>query len=134
MLIASVWSDRFKQIIFSINSTHNMMATISQAAYGKFIAQVKADLVKKVIINPYRIEYIVATETGEETYVTTPDSQSEDLPELLRSHGVEYTVQNPPADNLLGALLGIVLPSLVAVGMGALLLKYTEGGSGGLMG
>jgi cell division protease FtsH len=106
------------------------MATISQQAYGNFIAQVKADRVKKVTINPDRIEYIVATETGEETYFTTPDRQSEDLPELLRSYGVEYIVPNPPADNLLGTLLGIVLPSLVAVGAGALLLKYTEDGNG----
>jgi cell division protease FtsH len=111
-----------------------MMATISHTAYGEFLAQVKADRVKKVTINPHRIEYLVATETGAETYFTTPDLQSEDLPELLRLHGVEYTVPNPPVDNFLGALLGIVLPSLVAVGMGALLLKYTEGGSGGVMG
>jgi ATP-dependent Zn protease len=107
-----------------------MMATISQQAYGEFLTQVKADRVKKVTINPNRIEYIVATKTGKETYFTTPDSQSEDLPELLRSHGVEYTVPNPHADNLLGTLLGIVLPSLVAVGAGALLLKYTEDGNG----
>ncbi len=106
------------------------MATISQQAYGNFIAQVKADRVKKVTINPNQIEYIVATETGEETCFTTPDRQSENLPELLRAYGVEYTVPNPPPDNLLGALLGIVLPSLVAVGAGALLLKYTEDGNG----
>ena len=107
-----------------------MMATISPAAYGEFLEQVKANRVQKVTINPDRIEYIVATEAGEETYFTTADPNAEDLQELLRSHGVEYTVKNPPADNWLGALLGIVLPSLVAVGAGALLLKYTEDGNG----
>ncbi len=107
-----------------------MMATIPQTAYGEFIAQVKADRVKKVKIDLNRIEYVVATETGEETYITISESSTGNLPELLRSHGVEYTVKNPPADNWLGALIGVVLPSLVAVGAGALLLKYTEGGNG----
>jgi cell division protease FtsH len=116
-------------ITHSINSTLNMMATISQQAYGDFLAQVKADRVKKVTIDRQQIEYIVATETGEEIYFTTPDSQH-DLPEFLRSRSVEFTVKNSPADNWLGALVGVVLPSLIAVGAGALLLKYTEDGSG----
>ncbi len=107
-----------------------MMATIPQAAYGEFLAQVKADRVKKVTIDLNRIEYIVATEIGEETYFTISESPSRNLPELLRSHGVEYTVKNPPADKWLGALIGVVLPSLIAVGAGALLLKYTEDGNG----
>jgi hypothetical protein len=34
----------------------------------------------------------------------------------------------------LGTLLAVVLPPLVAVGAGALLLKYTEGSGGGVMG
>ncbi len=106
------------------------MATISQQAYGEFLVQVKADKVKKVTIDLNRIEYLVATETGVETYFTIAESGSGNIPELLRSHGVEYTVKNPPADNWLGALLGVVLPSLVAVGAGALLLKYTEDGNG----
>jgi cell division protease FtsH len=109
------------------------MATISQQAYGDFLAAVKTNRVKQVTISPNRIEYTVVSENSEATYFTTPDLLAESLPDLLQANGVEYTVQNPPADSWLGTLLAVVLPPLVAVGAGALLLKYTESG-GGVMG
>lgn len=102
----------------------------SQQAYGEFLAQVKADKVKKVAINSHRIEYVVDTASGEQSYYTVLDPHAEDLITLLRSYGVEYTVKNPPTDNLLGVLIAAILPPLVAIGAGALFLKYTEGGGG----
>ncbi|AFY91334.1 ATP-dependent zinc metalloprotease FtsH [Chamaesiphon minutus] len=109
------------------------MATIPQQAYGDFLAAVKTNRVKQVTISPKRIEYTVSNENSEETYFTIPDLLAESLPDLLQANGVEYTVQSPPSDSWLGTLLAVVLPPLVAVGAGALLLKYTEG-SGGVMG
>ena len=109
------------------------MATISQQAYGDFLAAVKTNRVTKVTIGPKRIEYTVNSENSEETYFTTPDLLAENLPDLLSANGVEYTIQNQQSDSWLGTLLAVVLPPLVAVGAGALLLKYTEG-SGGVMG
>jgi cell division protease FtsH len=110
------------------------MATIPQQAYGDFLAAVKTNRVKQVTISPNRIEYIVANENSTETYFTTPDLLAESLPDLLKANGVEYTIQNPPSDSWLGTLLAVALPPLIAIGAGALLLKYTEGGSGGVMG
>jgi cell division protease FtsH len=110
------------------------MATIPQQAYGDFLAAVKTNRVKQVTISPNRIEYTVASENSEETYFTMPDLLAESLPDLLKANGIEYTVQNPPSESWLGTLLAVVLPPLVAVGAGALLLKYTEGGAGGVMG
>ncbi len=110
------------------------MATISQQAYGDFLAAVKTNRVTKVTISPNRIEYTVGSENSAETYFTVPDLLAENLPDLLTAHGIEYTIQNPPSDSWLGTLLAVVLPPLVAVGAGALLLKYTEGSSGGVMG
>jgi cell division protease FtsH len=112
---------------------YKTMATISQQAYGDFLAAVKTNRVTKVTIGPNRIEYTVGSENSSETYFTTPDLLAESLPDLLTANGVEYTVQNPQTDSWLGTLLAVVLPPLVAVGAGALLLKYTEG-SGGVMG
>jgi cell division protease FtsH len=109
------------------------MATISQQAYGDFLAAVKTNRVERVTISPNRIEYTVVSENSKETYFAIPDRSAESLPELLQANGVEYTVQNPPSESWLGTLLAVVLPPLVAVGAGALLLKYTEG-SGGVMG
>jgi cell division protease FtsH len=109
------------------------MATIPQQAYGDFLAAVKTNRVKQVTISPDRIEYIVASENNQETYFTIPDLLADSLPDLLTANGVEYTIKNPPSDSWLGTLLAVVLPPLVAVGAGALLLKYTEGG-GGVMG
>ena len=109
------------------------MATISQQAYGDFLAAVKTNRVTKVTISQNRIEYTVAGENTTETYFTIPDLLAENLPDLLTANGVEYTIQNPQADSWLSTLLAVVLPPLVAVGAGALLLKYTEG-SGGVMG
>jgi cell division protease FtsH len=109
------------------------MATISRQAYSDFLAAVKTNLVQQVIISLDRIEYTVTVDGGTKTYFTTPDAQAESLPELLKANGVEYTTQNPPSESWLGTLLAVVLPPLVAVGAGALLLKYTEG-SGGVMG
>ncbi len=106
------------------------MATISQQAYGDFLAAVKTNRVTKVTISPSRIEYTVGHENSAETYFTIPDLLAESLPDLLTANGVEYTIQNPPSDSWLGTLLAVVLPPLVAVGAGALLLKYTEGSSG----
>jgi cell division protease FtsH len=110
------------------------MATISQQAYGDFLTAVKTDRVKQVTIGSNRIEYTVVSENGEENYYTTPDLLAESLPDLLKANGVEYTVQNPPSESWLGTLLAVALPPLVAIGAGALLLKYTEGGAGGVMG
>jgi cell division protease FtsH len=110
------------------------MATISQQAYGDFLTAVKTNRVKQVTIGSNRIEYTVVSENGEESYYTTPDLLSESLPDLLKTNGVEYTVQNPPSESWLGTLLAVALPPLVAIGAGALLLKYTEGGAGGVMG
>ncbi len=109
------------------------MATISQQAYGDFIAAVKTNQVTKVTISANQIEYTVGSDNSAETYFTTPDLLAESLPDLLTANGVEYTIQNPQSDSWLGTLLAVVLPSLIAVGAGALLLKYTEG-SGGVMG
>jgi cell division protease FtsH len=110
------------------------MATISQKAYGDFLTAVKTNQVKQVTIGSNRIEYTVVSENGEESYYTTPDLLAESLPDLLKANGVEYTVQNPPAESWLGTLLAVALPPLLAIGAGALLLKYTEGGAGGVMG
>jgi cell division protease FtsH len=112
---------------------YKTMATISQQAYGDFLAAVKTNRVTKVMIGSNRIEYTVGSENSSETYFTTSDLLAENLPDLLTANGVEYTVQNPQTDSWLGTLLAVVLPPLVAVGAGALLLKYTEG-SGGVMG
>ncbi|WP_310487518.1 ATP-dependent zinc metalloprotease FtsH [Chamaesiphon sp. VAR_69_metabat_338] len=110
------------------------MATISQKTYGDFITAVKTNLVKQVTIGSNRIEYTVVSDNGEENYYAIPDLLAESLPDLLKANGVEYTVQNPPTDSWLGTLLAVALPPLVAIGAGALLLKYTEGGGGGVMG
>ena len=110
------------------------MATIPQQAYSDFLAAVKTNRVIKVTISPNRIEYTVGNENSQETYFTTPDLLAENLPDLLTTNGVKYTVKNYPTDSWLGTLLAVVLPPLVAVGAGALLLKYTEGSSGGVMG
>jgi cell division protease FtsH len=121
-------------VLLSISSfVYKTMATISQQAYSDFIAAVKTNRVTKVTISPSRIEYTVSSENSAETYFTTPDILAESLPDLLTANGVEYTIQNPPSDSWLGTLLAVVLPPLVAVGAGALLLKYTEG-SGGVIG
>jgi cell division protease FtsH len=121
-------------VLLSISSfIYKTMATISQQAYGDFLAAVKTNRVTKVTISPNRIEYTVNSENSAETYFTTPDLLAESLPDLLTAKGVEYTIQNPQSDSWLGTLLAVVLPPLVAVGAGALLLKYTEG-SGGVMG
>jgi cell division protease FtsH len=106
------------------------MATISQQAYGDFLAVVKTNRVQQVIISPNRIEYTVKTEHGTETYFTTPDDRAESLPDLLRANGIEYIIQNSSSESWLGTLLTVVLPPLVAIGAGALLLKYTENSSG----
>jgi cell division protease FtsH len=110
------------------------MATISQQAYGDFLTAVKTNQVKQVTIGSNRIEYTVISENSEENYYTLPDLLAESLPDLLKANGVEYTVQNSPAESWLGTLLAVTLPPLVAIGAGALLLKYTEGGAGGVMG
>ncbi len=110
------------------------MATISQQAYGDFLTAVKTNRVKQVTIASNRIEYTVLGENSEETYFAIPDLLVENLPDLLKANGVEYTMQNSPSESWLGTLLAVVLPPLVAVGAGALLLKYTEGGGGGAIG
>jgi cell division protease FtsH len=109
------------------------MATIPQQAYGDFLAAVKTNRVERVTISPNRIEYTVVSENSKETYFTIPDLLVESLPDLLQANGVEYTIQNAPPESWLGTLLAVVLPPLLAVGAGALLLKYTES-SGGVMG
>lgn len=101
----------------------------SHSAYSTFINQVKSAHVQRVTIKPDRIEYTLKAEFGGQRYYTEPVDQSDDLPSLLRRHGVEFTTQ-PASAPAVETVTGLLLSTGILVGMFAWLLKMNKSGGG----
>lgn len=105
--------------------------TSAYSAYGRFIDQVKSSQVHRVTIKPDRIEYTLKPELGSQRYYTQPTGQTDDLPALLQSYGVEFTTfsdsdQSATTTGLVSLLLSIGM----LVGAFAWLLKLSQAGGG----
>jgi cell division protease FtsH len=103
--------------------------TRSQAAYSKFIEQVKSSQVQRVILKPDRIEYSLKPKLGGQRYSTQLAEPIEDLTALLRQHAVEVINL---ADNAAtpSSMVGLLLSIGMLVGTFAWLLKFNNSGGG----
>jgi cell division protease FtsH len=102
----------------------------SHSAYSAFIEQVKASQVQQVDLKPNRIEYTLKPQFGSHRYYTNPVGQTEDLLNLLQSHGVETVSLSPdnPAAN--AGIFGLLLSLGMLAGTFAWLLKLNNAGGG----
>jgi cell division protease FtsH len=117
--------------VMSLSSKTSMKTEYgSQSAYSQFIEQVKASQVQRVTIKPHQIEYTLKSEFGAQVYTTTqPIGPSEDLPNLLRDHGVDVvTLPNPV--NTTAGLVSLLVSTGVLVGAFAWLMKFSQAGTG----
>ncbi len=98
--------------------------TIAQAEYNTFIRQVKDDKVQRVTIRPNnRIDYRLKSEFGAGRYATAkPVGFTDDLPSLLRTHGVEFSTLADTSSAAAG-LVGLLLSTGALVGAFAWLSK-----------
>ncbi|MFM7323755.1 MAG: cell division protein FtsH, partial [Nodosilinea sp.] len=94
--------------------------------YGTFLSQVKDSQVQRVMIKAHRIDYTLLPQFGGEGFYTTPVGSGQELLELLRHHGVSFTLV--PDTLTPGALWGLALSSGVLVGALALALKLSTSG------
>ncbi len=103
-------------------------ATLSHAAYSTFIEQVSGQQVLRVTFKPHRIEYCLKPDYGYKRFYTNkPAGNTDDIPALLRTHGVEFSA--PSAD--LGVITGLLgLLSTGALLGAAWLMKENAGGAG----
>jgi cell division protease FtsH len=117
--------------VMSLSSKTSMKTEYdSQSAYSQFIEQVKASQVQRVTIKPHQIEYTLKSEFGAQVYTTTqPIGSGEDLPSLLRAHGVDVvTLPNPV--NTTAGLVSLLVSTGVLVGAFAWLMKFSQAGTG----
>jgi cell division protease FtsH len=94
--------------------------------YGTFLSQVKDGQVQRVVIKAHRIDYTLLPEFGGEGFYTNPTGSSQELLDLLRHHGVGFTLV--PETLTPGALWGLALSSGVLVGALALAMKLSTSG------
>jgi cell division protease FtsH len=109
--------------------------TRSQAAYSKFIEQVKSSQVQRVFLKPDRIDYILKPQFGSQRYFTrfsgNFSEQTEELTSLLQSYGVEIiTLPDNSATN--AGMMGLLLSLGMLVGAFAWLLKFSNAGGVGV--
>jgi cell division protease FtsH len=106
----------------------------TRSAYSTFIEQVRSLQVQQVTIKPDGIEYMLKPEFGGQRYFTTPDGQIDNLPNLLKSYGVDFTLLPDNATN--AGILGLLLSIGMLAGAFAWLLKFGNagGGTGGIGG
>jgi cell division protease FtsH len=119
-------------LLFRVSST-------SRVPYSEFVNQVEAGKVARAVIAADRIEYELkpdpanaqaADAQGEKTYVTTPVATDLELPNILRSHQVEFSA--PPSSGWLGNILGWILPPLLFLGLWSWLLSRSQTGGAAL--
>ncbi|MBD1911665.1 MULTISPECIES: ATP-dependent zinc metalloprotease FtsH [unclassified Leptolyngbya] len=103
--------------------------TRSHVAYSQFIEQVKSSQVQRVTIKPDRIEYNLKPQFGSHAYYTQSSGQGEDLPTLLRSHGVPFTTVPDSASATAAGLLSLLSVGVLA-GMATWLMKSAKTGNG----
>ncbi len=109
-------------------------ATLSQATYNTFIEQLTAKKVQRVTIKPNRIEYSLKPEFGFQRFYThQPVGNKDDLPEMLRSHNVDFSTIADTSGQVAN-LIGLLISSGALMGAFAWLLKDTPGGMGSVMG
>ncbi|MBI4782677.1 MAG: ATP-dependent zinc metalloprotease FtsH [Oscillatoriophycideae cyanobacterium NC_groundwater_1537_Pr4_S-0.65um_50_18] len=110
-----------------------------QSAYSTFIEQVKSSQVQQATLKSDRIEYTLKPEFGAQRYSTQPvktqpgntqsTGQAEDLPSLLRSHGVDVVTPADSAPTPAG-WMGLVLSVGMLVGTFVWLAKFSNAGGG----
>ncbi|MGB3612952.1 MAG: ATP-dependent zinc metalloprotease FtsH [Elainellaceae cyanobacterium] len=107
-------------------------ATTSHAAYSTFVEQVSSQEVLQVTLRPHRIDYRLKPAFGSKRlYTVKPAGNTDDIPAMLRTHGVENST--PSAD--LGMITGLLgLLSTGALLGAAWLMRENAGGIGAGMG
>lgn len=110
----------------------------SQVAYSTFVKQVETGQVEAAQLAPNQIRYTLkATAIDLQTeadqplvFTTVPVAMDLDLPQILRTHDVEFSA--PPINRMgwLGTLLGWILPPLIFVGIWLLLMGRNPLGGG----
>ncbi len=103
--------------------------TSLQSAYSTFVEQVKSAQVQQVTIKPDRIDYTLKPEFGGQQYYTQPLEQTDDLTNLLQSHGVEFSIL-PNGSATAANIMGLVLSAGAIAGAFAWLLKFSNAGGG----
>lgn len=101
--------------------------TRSRSTYSNFVAQVKSSQVQRVTIKPDRIDYTLKPEFGSQQHYTQPSGQTDDLPNLLQSHGVEFSTLPDNSATTTG-LMGLLLSVGMLVGTFVWLLKFSNAG------
>ncbi|RMF62678.1 MAG: ATP-dependent zinc metalloprotease FtsH [Cyanobacteria bacterium J069] len=102
----------------------------SLSTYSTFLAQVKSSQVQQVVIKRDRIDYTLKPEFGGQHLYTHSAGATDDLPGLLRRHGVSFTTLQENGDTS-GLVAGILLSTGMLVGLFAWLAKQNQAGGGG---
>jgi cell division protease FtsH len=107
-----------------------------RTAYSDFIHQVKAGKVAHAMIGRDEIQYkLKSDQKGKDSgqvLITTPVPQDADLTRILREYDVKFSGQPPSSLGPLMALLSLILPPLLFLGIWIWLLNRSEGGPAAL--
>lgn len=148
----------FFLFLFHFVIAPGLRAPGNQVPYSQFRKEVKDGKVGKVSIAQDQIQYILkedlpktqSSQAGNlssssppttqapqgqgsppfKTYVTTPITNDQSLPEILDSSNVEYDVVPPNRGNIFTTLLGWVIPPLIFVGIWLFIMNRAQAGAG----
>ena len=103
--------------------------SISQAAYSRFIEQVKANKVERVTIKSDRLEYCLKDEFGGQRYRTRKTGSNENLTDLLNSYNVKFNTVDDNSDTT-GSLIAMLFSSGLLLGAMAWLARLSTQNGG----
>ncbi|MDJ0675423.1 MAG: ATP-dependent zinc metalloprotease FtsH [Calothrix sp. MO_167.B42] len=106
----------FVNILFSLGQPNQNR----QVPYSKFISQVEAGKVIRVVVGSDQIVYELKSETTiqkdksqPKNFVTIPMPQDLELPKLLRQHNVEFEAKPPSGSGWFITLLSWIFPFII---------------------
>jgi cell division protease FtsH len=107
----------------------------NQVPYSKFISQVEAGKVARVVVESNRIEYELKPETTQQAeikskrvFVTTPVPLDLESLKILREHNVEFAALPTSRTSWISALLSWILPPLILFTIWGWLMSHSQMG------
>ncbi|MFM2430280.1 MAG: hypothetical protein RLZZ511_1493 [Cyanobacteriota bacterium] len=112
-------------------------ATISQSSYSELLQQIQSQQVLRVAIRPtgtgHRLDYQLKAEFGGGQYYSETLTPLVSIQALLREHNIE-SILLPSHDPNPASWLGLLLSAGMMIGTWVWLNKFSEAGTGGVMG
>lgn len=118
-------------VLMSVFQNINRQSEASKSyAYSRFLDQVEAGQIEKVVIDSNGREITGKLRSGEAFSTYSPETDNQALIGDLRRHGVEIVAKEPERQSLLGQIFISWFPFLLLIGVWIYFMRQMQGGGG----